>query len=97
MIPVGLKVLFYYVIAPFVRKRPSIQLLPNVSDNINTSIENKGNILSVSIDIKLKPDEELVIRPEYIQSLPYQHSKKRTQWFINDIFHLVVYPQDWCF
>jgi hypothetical protein len=83
-IPIGIKVFSYYIVAPLVEKRPGIQLLPDTSDAIIASNNNKGNISSVSTAIKLEKDEELSIRSEYIQDLPRHNSKKSTQVFINN-------------
>jgi len=84
MVPTGIKILLYYIVAPLVERRPGIQLLPDTSDAIITRNNNKGNISSVSTAIKLEKDEELSIRSEYIQDLPRHNSKKSTQYFINN-------------
>lgn len=82
ILPIAIKIFSYYVVAPYVEKRPGIQLLPNTSDEIS-SMNNKGNISSVSTAIKLEKDEELSVRPEYIQDLPRHNSEKSTQYFLN--------------
>jgi len=84
LVPVGIKTFFFYVAAPLVDMMPAIQLIPNASDTINITNINKGNISSVSKAIILEKDEELSIRPEYIQDLPHHKSKKSTQCFINN-------------
>jgi uncharacterized protein (UPF0333 family) len=87
IVPVGIKILFFYIIAPLVEKCPSNQLLPYSTGNINAFNTKgakckRGHISSVSLDLVLNNDEHLAIRPDYIQGLA-RHSRKNTQWFIN--------------
>jgi hypothetical protein len=68
LFPVLIKVLFYFVLAPWATKCRPIQILgdPDSSDESVFSGE-RGNISSTSLEIKLLKDEELHVLAEYLQ------------------------------
>lgn len=88
LIPVAIKVFFYFVIAPWAAGRPPIRILPTASGHVRSGREegmtgNVGkNASGVSLPIVLGDDQELLLKPEYLQSTS-QHARKSTKWFLN--------------
>lgn len=89
--PFALKLLWYFVIAPWVTSRPPVRLMPSgargrVSAAMEGAAENHaGRMSAISQQIVLGPRQELLIQTEYLQSTSLQ-SKKNTQWFLNPAF-----------
>lgn len=87
-LPPGIKVFFYFVVAPWVVGRPPIRLLPSASGGIlSPSVEGaagngRGKMSAVSQSITLGEHQELLIQPDYLQSTSLQ-ARKKTKWFLN--------------
>lgn len=87
---IAIKVFLYFVIAPLASGRPPIQILPAVSGIILSGLNpdaavDEGKVSKISLPLFLKEDQELLVRPEYLQSTS-SRAKKRTQWFLNSAF-----------
>lgn len=88
LIPIGIKVFFYFIVAPWAAGRPPIRLLPSVSgDILSPSLEataghGRGKMSAVSQPIVLGENQELLIQPEYLQSTSLQ-ARKATKWLLN--------------
>jgi hypothetical protein len=88
LIPIGIKVFLYYVIAPWAEGRPPIRLLPSTSGSIlspsveGTAANGRGKMSAVSQPVVLQENQELLIQPEYLQSTSLQ-AKKKTRWLLN--------------
>jgi hypothetical protein len=87
-LPFATKIFFYFVIAPLAANRAPIRLLPSTSGRIGSPLRDgvaenaSGKASAVSIPIVLGENQELLIRPEYLQSSSLQ-SRKTTRWFLN--------------
>jgi uncharacterized protein (AIM24 family) len=87
LLPLLLKASWYYVMAPLAARRPPIQLLPAVAAApppapAPEADDSPRRISSVSKVLALADDEELLVHPEFIQSLPHA-GDKRTQWLLS--------------
>jgi uncharacterized protein (AIM24 family) len=87
MMPLLLKAFWYYVMAPLAARRPPIQLLPARAAapspvSATEADDTPRSISSVSKALVLANDEELLVHPEFIQSLSHAGSK-RTQWLLS--------------
>ena len=85
--PVLLKAFWYYLVAPLAARRPPIQLrpggaAPGPAAGPDEVIGPARRISAVSQEIVLRSGDELLIHPEYIQSLPHT-AAKRTQWLLS--------------
>ncbi len=86
--PFGIKLFFYFVLAPWASRRPPICLLPGTSGAIGSAPGNPDRpegmqrISSVSQAVVLEESEELLVLPEYIQSSSVD-AKKSTQWLLD--------------
>jgi|GEM_PF-432983 len=86
--PLAIKAFFYFLIAPFASRRAAITLLPDVSGQIEgvdasmTGAADRLKVSEVSQAITLKPGQELLIHPEYLQSSAMQ-GDKATQWLLD--------------
>ncbi len=85
--PLLLKAFWYYVMAPLAARRPPIQLVPAGSaPQAVAGSHATGNaasrISTVSKELVLAAGEELLVHPEFIQSLSHAGSK-RTQWLLS--------------
>lgn len=81
----AVKLLLYYMVAPFASGRAPVRLLPAYEARAFAQAARSargGRISAESLAIRLKDDEELLVRPEYIQSSAEQASK-RTAWLLN--------------
>jgi hypothetical protein len=88
LVPIGIKVFFYYVVAPWAAGRPPIRLLPSASGSVvsrsveGTAEDGRGKMSAVSQPVVLEENQELLIQPEYLQSTSLQ-AKKSTKWLLN--------------
>ena len=80
-IPILLKIVLYFGIAPLASALPAIRLLAEPSNPQLPTI-NTGHISSHSLKIDLAPTQELLLHPDYLQSFS-QNAQKSTQWFLN--------------
>jgi hypothetical protein len=84
LVPIGIKVFFYYVVAPWASRQPPICALPDTAAQINAdgdpgvSLETSG----ISLAIMLEDDEELLLHSDYVQSSSSE-SRKSTKWVLN--------------
>ncbi len=78
LVPIVLKVVFYFVLAPLAARRPPVQLLPDCNGSL--TLENAAS--SVSRSISLDPTNELLVHPEFLQSASVG-AEKKTQWLLN--------------
>ena len=86
--PVGIKLFFYYALAPWASRQPPICVLPRAAgqrdagakgnENQTVTLESSG----VSLAIRLQEGEELLLHSDYVQSSP-AGSKKSTRWVLN--------------
>lgn len=83
---VAIKLFMYYVVAPLASRCASIRLLPAAGRAARASVVavggDEGRVSAVSIPIRLRADQELLVLPEYLQSSS-QRAVKRTKWFLN--------------
>lgn len=81
----AVKLFLYYVVAPFASRRPPLRLLgayePLAFAQAAAAGPN-GRISAESITVPLAPQEELLVRPECLQSSP-ERASKRTAWLLN--------------
>jgi hypothetical protein len=88
LIPIAIKGVFYFFLAPLASKRPPIILLPKspgAIDGLDADIRfasTKLRISSVSKTVDLLPKQELLIHPEYLQSTSIAGTKD-TKWLMN--------------
>jgi hypothetical protein len=88
LMPIAIKVFFYYVVAPWAARRPPIRLLPSASGVILSSgVEGaagtgRGKMSAVSQPVVLQENQELLIQPEYLQSTSLR-AEKETRWLLN--------------
>ncbi|WP_035383898.1 hypothetical protein [Ferriphaselus sp. R-1] len=86
--PLIIKALFYFVIAPFAARRPPVCILPDTNGlmtgvgGISAKSHETQKVSSVSIPITLRASQELLIHPEYLQSIP-TNGKIRTKWLLD--------------
>ena len=91
LVPIGIKVFFYFIVAPWVTHRPPIRLLPAASGSVvSPSVEasaagGEGRMSAVSQAVVLRENQELLIQPEYLQSSSLQ-ARKHTRWLLNARF-----------
>lgn len=81
----AVKLLLYFVVAPFASRRPPVRLLGAYEPRAfarPVSPARSGRISGESLSVRLWEDEELLVRPEYLQSSS-EHSGKRTVWLLN--------------
>ena len=88
--PLAIKVFLYFVIAPQAAGRPPIRLLPLAVGQvrflpIDGGGDSKGKMSSVSMSVVLREDEELIVKPEYLQSTALE-ARKSTRWILNAKF-----------
>jgi len=88
LMPTAIKAFLYFFVAPWAAGRPPIRLLPLAAGSaLSSSAEMAADAggakaSAVSLPIVLAEIEELLIRPEYLQSTSLQASKS-TKWFLN--------------
>ena len=88
LIPVGIKVFLYFIVAPWVAGRLPIRLLPTSSGDVRSpSVDGfaesgRGKMSAVSLPVVLEENQELLIQAEYLQSTSL-HAKKSTKWLLN--------------
>ncbi len=78
LLPVAIKALLYFLIAPIAARRPPIRLVP--SDRGEADDENLPS--AVSQRIALDETKELLVVPEALQSTPH-HAAKSTLWLLS--------------
>ena len=93
LVPVGIKLLFYFVVAPWAARQPPIQILPLAASAppidalLSTDYVQSGKPSAVSLAIEVAPDEELLVHADYIQSSS-ANAGKSTKWLLDSGFPL---------
>lgn len=86
VMPLGIKLVLFYVFAPIATRRPAIALLPNSEGRVLTGHDLPGQgsagISSVSCRVTIDSSNELLVHSEYLQSMPNE-STSRTQWILD--------------
>lgn len=77
MVPWILKAVLYFGVAPMADRLSAIRIRPIVPTEVP-----HFDLSAVSREIEIQPGQELLIRPEFLQSST-KPSKKRTRWFLN--------------
>jgi hypothetical protein len=75
VVPLAIRALFYFVLAPLAARRPPVVIDAKAGGAIHPSATfaskpDQKNISSISKTLELKPGDELLIHPDYCQSLP---------------------------
>lgn len=88
LVPIGIKAVFFFVLAPLASRRPPIILSPDSSGLIDEVMRNsqskfdRAKISSVSVPMQLDEHQELLVHPEYLQSSAIT-GKKDTKWLMD--------------
>ena len=88
LLPIAIKAVFYFFIAPMASRRAAICLLPDVSGVIESDVADlaggseRAKVSAVSIAITVNAFDELLIHPEYLQSSSL-HAEKVTKWLLD--------------
>jgi hypothetical protein len=85
--PIVLRLFFYFVVAPWAANRAPIRLLPSATGRVGTphrdgATPGDRRASAVSMPVVLSDNQELLIRPEYLQSTALQ-ARKSTKWLFN--------------
>ena len=81
--PVGIKAIWYWLLAPIVEKRPPIRIRMGSAQAAAAQGEpSRCKVSAVSQDIVLDEGEELLVHPDYLQSST-SHSRKSTKWLLD--------------
>jgi hypothetical protein len=78
LLPVAIKALFYFVLAPLATRLGPIRILP--SDDPPPLTRSATSAVSATVDIQ--SGEELLVQPDFLQSSS-RPAIKRTRWFLN--------------
>jgi hypothetical protein len=88
LVPIGIKLLFYFVVAPWAARQPPIQILPLAASVTPTDVllsadhVQSGKPSAVSLAIEVAPNEELLVHADYIQSSS-AIAGKTTKWLLD--------------
>jgi hypothetical protein len=86
LVPIVIKVFFYFVVAPWVMRRPPIRLLapPNgrITPIAGGPADSQGRMSAVSQSVLLGEHQVLLVQPDYLQSTSVL-ARKKTQWLLN--------------
>ncbi|MCC7462463.1 MAG: hypothetical protein IT480_08380 [Gammaproteobacteria bacterium] len=77
LLPLALRAVFYFLIAPAAARCRPVCLLPQSSGELGEA----GGGSSVSIELRVAADEELLVHSDYLQSRP-QQARLDTQWLL---------------
>jgi uncharacterized protein (AIM24 family) len=81
--PVGVKAIWYWLLAPIVERRPPIRLrMGGTQGPASQGEPSRCKISAVSQDIVLDEGEELLVHPDFLQSST-SHSHKSTKWLLD--------------
>ena len=78
LMPVAIKALFYFVLAPLASRLAPIRILPS-ADPVPL-VRPVTSAVSATVDIP--PGDELLVQPDFLQSSS-KPALKRTRWFLN--------------
>lgn len=76
--PLAIRLLFYYVLAPLAQSLPPIRLRHNPQEIDIPANRSQG----VTLPVTLNDDEEILVRQGYLQTLSVA-GEKRTQWLLS--------------
>ena len=76
--PLGVKALLYFVLAPLAQRRPPVRLLPHTLG----AVALVPGPSAVSHEVRVDPDHELLVHPEFLQSTAVQ-GDKNTCWLFS--------------
>jgi hypothetical protein len=82
VMPLVLKAFWYFVMAPLAVQRPPIRLAPSSPPLLAPPQSTDSRISSVSHDVQLRAGEELLVHPEFLQSLAHT-GDKQTKWLLD--------------
>lgn len=85
LLPIGIKLLFYFVIAPWAARQSPIQVLPRgagIAGNEHRVAAVALRTCAVSLPVAIEPDEELLLHAAYLQSSS-ANSSKTTKWVLD--------------
>lgn len=80
--PTVIKAVLFFGVAPFAARRPPIRLLTTDAGQVDALARS-----AVSHRVAIEPGEELMVRPEALQSTPH-HAAKRTRWLLSSAMPL---------
>ncbi|MCP5471044.1 MAG: hypothetical protein H7A18_03025 [Sinobacteraceae bacterium] len=78
LLPVAIKALFFYVLAPLAARQPPVRVRPDPQAAVFPLPQQS----STAATLELAPDETLLVQPDYLQSSSLS-AHKRTQWLLN--------------
>ncbi|MGX9712798.1 hypothetical protein ACWYXJ_00920 [Janthinobacterium lividum] len=85
LLPVAIKAFFYFVLAPVASRLPPLSIARELQLNgssLPLPPHGESRISAVSQALQLKPGQQMLLHPEYLQSSPVS-SIKRTQWLLD--------------
>ena len=88
LLPIAVKLVFYFLLAPLASRRPPVRLLPDVSGAVDgfggtaETPENPAKVSSVSQAIAIDDGDEMLVNAAYIQSA-FIGGKKETKWLMD--------------
>ncbi|MGK5050616.1 hypothetical protein [Janthinobacterium sp. RB2P8] len=84
-LPVAIKAFFYFVLAPIASRLPPLSIareLQIAGSSLPLPPHGESRISAVSQALQLKPGQQMLIHPEYLQSSPVS-THKCTQWLLD--------------
>lgn len=86
LVPLGIKLLLFYVLAPLATRRPGVALLPNSGGRVLVEKglpgQSSAAASSVSCPVTIDSANELLVHSEYLQSQP-NDCEACTRWFLD--------------
>lgn len=83
LVPIGIKLAFYFILAPLAARRPPMCLIPQRSRTVAGVAERQNaTISSVSQPIRIDDGYVLLVHPEYLQSATIG-GQKDTKWLLD--------------
>lgn len=78
LLPVAIKALFFYVLAPLAARQPPVRVRPD-AQAVEVPLPARS---ATAATLDLAPGEVLLVHPDYLQSSSLA-ARKRTQWLLN--------------
>jgi hypothetical protein len=88
LLPVALKAFWFYVMAPMAARRPPIRIAPGTTPTTFEASAPSTCISAVSLDVTLGEHDELLVHPEFLQSLATP-GQKSTRWLLDPSYPLM--------
>jgi hypothetical protein len=88
LLPVALKAFWFYVMAPMAARRPPIRIAPGTTPTTAEASVPSACISAVSLDVTLGEHDELLVHPEFLQSLATP-GHKSTRWLLDPSYPLM--------